>query len=199
MIDFEGFEGEALRLSLAEIEELAASFDVEVAALRAVIAVEASGSGFDSENRPKILFEPHVFHRLLSGIERQEAVDAGLAYPKWGMRPYPRGSDAQYDRLEDAMRINQDAALKSCSWGMGQVMGFNHKLAGYDEVGDMVWDAMESERNHIHMMMSFIENARLLPTLRNHDWVGFARGYNGPGFAKNAYDTKLASAYRQYV
>lgn len=38
-----------------------------------------------------MLFEPHVFYRLLGkGAKRDAAVSAGLAYPKWGMKPYAR-------------------------------------------------------------------------------------------------------------
>ena len=29
--------------------------------------------------------------------------------------------------------------------------------------------------------------------------VAFARGYNGPGYAANAYDTKLAAAWRKWL
>lgn len=34
--------------------------------------------------------------------------------------------------------------------------------------------------------------------LQRKDWAGFARGYNGPGYAKNRYDIKLANAYKKY-
>ncbi|MEW9838572.1 peptidoglycan-binding domain-containing protein [Mesorhizobium marinum] len=36
--------------------------------------------------------------------------------------------------------------------------------------------------------------ARLLP-----DWATFARGYNGPGYRQNAYDTKMAGAFQRYA
>ncbi|HEY4193081.1 MAG TPA: peptidoglycan-binding protein, partial [Mesorhizobium sp.] len=35
--------------------------------------------------------------------------------------------------------------------------------------------------------------------LRNHDWIAFAKGYNGPAFAQNAYDRKIATAYARYA
>src|SRR5262249_39107639 len=35
--------------------------------------------------------------------------------------------------------------------------------------------------------------------LRGHDWTTFARGYNGPAYAKNSYDTRLAAAHQKYV
>ncbi|NBT89135.1 MAG: DUF3380 domain-containing protein, partial [Flavobacteriaceae bacterium] len=34
--------------------------------------------------------------------------------------------------------------------------------------------------------------------LKAKDWAGFAKGYNGPAYAKNAYDTKLAGAYANF-
>jgi hypothetical protein len=30
------------------------------------------------------------------------------------------------------------------------------------------------------------------------NWAAFAKGYNGPGYAKNAYDVKLAQAYAKF-
>jgi len=198
MIDFGDFKGMAATLQIEEVIGLAQENDIEPAALRAVIAVEAAGSGFDKQGRPKILFEPHIFHRLLSGDERQTAIDAGIAYPKWGMQPYPKGSDAQYARLEAASEINQSVALKSASWGMGQIMGSNHNLAGYGDVETFVFACMDSEAKHVAMMISFIKNAKLLGAIQNLDWAAFARGYNGPAYAKNQYDVKLAAAYERF-
>ena len=198
MIDFGDFKGMAVKLQVSDIVALAEANDIEPAALRAVIAVEAAGSGFDGAGRPKILFEPHILYRLLTEPKRQEAVDAGLAYAKWGMQPYPKGSDAQYARLEAASEIDQSAALKSCSWGMGQIMGSNHNLAGYGDVETMVFACMDSEAKQAEMMVNFIKNAKLLAAIQNKDWAAFARGYNGPAYAKNAYDVKLADAYKRF-
>lgn len=195
---FQDFRGVAVKLAPEDIRMIADEAGVETAALRAVIAVESSGSGFDSTGRPKVLFEPHIFFRQLSGAERESAVSQGLAYPKWGEKPYPKGSDAQYDRINRGMVINQSAALKSASWGLGQIMGFNHKMVGYGDVETMVLACLDSEANHLRMMLNFIRSSGLLDELREKDWAGFARGYNGPGYAKNQYDVKLASAYERF-
>jgi hypothetical protein len=53
------------------------------------------------------------------------------------------------------------------------------------------------EKEQFELGLAFIENANLMPALRRGDWVRFARGYNGPSFKKNAYDTKLAKAARR--
>ena len=34
--------------------------------------------------------------------------------------------------------------------------------------------------------------------LKAKDWANFARGYNGPAYAKNRYDVKLAAAYAKF-
>ena len=47
-------------------------------------------------------------------------------------------------------------------------------------------------------MAGEISHNRLDRALRTHDWVAFARGYNGPNYAINSYDTRLAAAYQKY-
>jgi len=199
MTDFCGFKGAAVRLAPSDLAMIAEEAGIELPALRAVVTVEAAGSGFDSAGRPKILFEPHVFFRNLDPEYRAEAVAEGLAYPRWGQKPYPKGNDAQYERLVDAMEYDVEAALKSCSWGLGQIMGGNHKLVDFNDVEAMVLACMDSEAAQLRMMVAFIRNSGLLDEVRRRDWAEFARGYNGPGFAKNQYDVKLAQAYDRFA
>jgi len=35
--------------------------------------------------------------------------------------------------------------------------------------------------------------------LRKRNWAAFAKAYNGPGYAKNQYDTKLAASYATFA
>jgi hypothetical protein len=191
------FKGAARKIEDAEIDTIAADLGVESAAFRAVIAVEAAGSGFDKAGRPKALFERHHFYKHLKDAPglRASAESEGLAYPKWGEKPCPKGSDAVYSEIERACAIDEDAALLSTSWGLGQIMGSNFKMAGCQSVQAMVEEATESEAGQLRQMASFIRSAGLLDELVAKNWAGFARGYNGPGYAKNQYDTKLAAAY----
>jgi hypothetical protein len=195
------FKGAARKIEDSEIDQIATDLGVESAAFRAVIAVEAAGSGFDKAGRPKALFERHHFFKHLKdapGLQAQ-AVAEGLAYPKWGEKPYPKGSDAVYAEIERACAIDQDAALLSTSWGLGQIMGSNFKMVGCSSVEAMVEEAVESEAGQLRQMAAFIRSAGLLDELVNKDWAKFARGYNGPQYAKNAYDTKLAAAYEKFA
>ncbi len=51
----------------------------------------------------------------------------------------------------------------------------------------------------IELMGRFIERNGLVGALQRRDWPAFARAYNGPGYRKNRYDTKLAKAYAEFA
>jgi hypothetical protein len=110
--------------------------------IHAFLDVETRGHGFDAQGQPVILFEPHVFFRNLSGTKRAQAMALGLAYAEWGEQPYPRDS---YPRLKAACAIDEAAALKSASWGLGQVLGENFEAAGFPTVQAMVEAMMADE------------------------------------------------------
>ena len=195
------FIGSARKATEDDFKAAADSIGVPLAAFKAVTAVEAAGSGFDSDKRPKALFERHIFYRELRTQPdmQQLAMDEKLAYPKWGQLPYPKGSDAVYEEIERACKIDEDAALCSVSWGLGQIMGMNWVMVGCDSVKQMVEQAMESEGNQLVHMAKFIKTAKLDVPLARLDWVAFAKGYNGPGYAVNRYDEKLADHYASYA
>ncbi len=189
------FKGEAKRLESLDISRIAFAAGCGEDHLHAVMEVETRGGGFDPFGRIKMLFEPHVFYRELSGAKREEAIAQGLAYRRWGEQPYPEDS---YPRLLRAMEIDADAALRSCSWGLGQIMGFNCKLAGYPTALAMVQDFLDDEEKHLAAMVNFIVSNGLDDDLRRQDWRGFARGYNGAGYAQHGYHLKLKKAFDKW-
>lgn len=165
--------------------------------VQAVLAIEARGSGFirgrQVSHVPVILFEGHIFWRETDGVYPQSAFN----YPKWTKAHY-KGGLAEYDRLAAAADLDLEAALKSASWGLGQIMGFNHKVAGYASVIDFVNAMAESEANQLDAFVGFIEGNGLADELRREDMAGFARGYNGKGYKANQYDTKLIRALTKF-
>ena len=189
------FIGTGIRLSALDIDQVARDHGFEAAALRAILAVECRGHGFLPDRRPVILFEPHIFWRELPRRLRPAAGARHLAAEEWGTITYPKAAAANYDRLIEAMKIDASSALKSCSWGIGQVMGFNHEACGFASVIDMVEAMKQSEGEQFAAMLAYISSAGLGAALRRRDWAAFARGYNGPGYRRNRYDLKLASAY----
>lgn len=193
--DFDTFKGEAKALDALDIPRLAHRIGAGEDELHAFCEVEAAGSGFDTAGRPKMLFEPHVFYRNLTGAKRDEAVAKGLAYRRWGEQPYPRDS---YPRIKEAMKIDRTAALLSASWGRGQILGENFSTAGYSSVEQMVNAFMQDEEEHVEAMVKFILANGIDDDIRAHRWETVARVYNGAGYKTHGYHTKLAAAFRKW-
>ncbi len=189
-----------VQMALAEedFDDLAQEFGIERELVSAVMAVESSGSGFllsePPPARPKILFEAQQFYRLTPVAVSKVRPD--LATRTWDRSLY-KGGSAEWPRLLDAMEFDEIMALQSASWGLGQVMGFNFKVVGCQSVTELVTQAFAGEYWQAWHMMNFIANNDLISKLMNHDWAGFARRYNGPGYAANHYDSKLAAAYQR--
>lgn len=190
-----GFFGRAKRMDPWDPGVIARDVFLTEDHIRAIMDVEAAGSGFDAKGRPKMLFEPHIFYRKVDLAKRHAARAKGVAYSSWGAKPYPADS---YPRLQSAMAIDRKAAFLSASWGLGQVMGFNHANAGYPNAEDMVAAFCDDEEVQLLGMVRFIKNAGLDGHARNEDWVRFARGYNGPGFAKHGYHIRLAARFKHW-
>jgi hypothetical protein len=176
--------------------------NVEEAAVRAVCEIESGGrTGFFPDGRPVILFEGHIFwselkKRAIDPV-RYQAAYADVLFPKWDRTKY-RGGVAEYDRMNRAATINEEAAWCSASWGMFQIMGFNHNLCGYDSVQEYVQAMKADSNNHLLAFAHFLKNTGIDRPLRNLDWSGFAARYNGPGYKQNRYDVKLQNAYLKY-
>lgn len=187
-----GFRGTGARAVEADYTAAAALLGAGARELRAVISVESSGSGFYADGRLKMLFEPHRFYAKLKGAKRDQAVKAGLAYPKWGTKPYPKDS---YPRLVQALVIDEAAALASCSWGLTQIMGENAEACGFDSPQAMVAAFAAGEAAQLRATCALMAAKGLGPALRAHNWPAVAKGWNGAQYSKNAYDKKLALAY----
>jgi hypothetical protein len=187
------FQGRGRPLSDAGMDEVCSTLGVSESEVWAVLTVETRGFGLFQDRRPRILFERHIFHRLTDG--RHDAGNADVSQAKSG--GYVGGA-SEYTRLEKAMGLDREAALQSASWGIGQVMGSNFQVAGFTTVDDMVAAMVEDEDNQLLAMANFIKGSHLDGALQRQSWVSFARGYNGPEFKKNEYDTRLAAAHAKY-
>lgn len=175
----------------------AARLGVEKEVLAAVALVESAGRALamvKGKPEPVIRFEGHYFDRRLGGSERALARTLGLAAPVAGAVKNPAGQEARWAMLEQAAAINRQAALESASYGVGQVMGAHWQWLGYPSVEALVDDARSGLSGQMRLMERFIDKSGLSSALRQGNWAAFARGYNGPAFAKNGYDRKLAAA-----
>jgi N-acetylmuramidase-like protein/putative peptidoglycan binding protein len=186
------FQGSAWAVSPDGLAGVASSLGVYAPEIWTVLAVETSGCGYLPDRRPQILFERHVFHRLTNG----QYDDGQISDPSPGGYG-PRGA-YQYERLAMAITMDRTAALQSASWGIGQIMGENYALAGFQNVQDMVAVMSQSEDQQVAAMGSFLVSTKLQASLQAHDWATFARGYNGPNYAINRYDIRLNAEFQKY-
>lgn len=184
-------------LTTADFAAAAASLGCDVAAIKAVAQVEAPKGGFAPDGRPTILFEGHIFYRETKG--RFAASHPTLCFPKWDRRFYAKTQDGEHARLAEAMKLDRKAALRSASWGKFQIMGFNHVAAGYDYLDAFVAAMGLTERHQLDAFVGFLKSQKLDAALREGRWKDFARGYNGPRYAENQYDVKLAAAHARYA
>ena len=195
------FSGKAKKLDDLDLPKLGYDMGVGEDHVHMFLDVETLGKGHDDQGRSIILFERHIFYRELNKLADksplQEAVAQGLASKRPG--GYGRTS-VQYAKLARAIKINKVAALRSCSWGLGQVMGFNHILAGYKTVEAMVLAFKDDEENQLGGAVNFILNSNLDDELRAckpgqpETCRAFASGYNGSEYRRNNYHVKLADA-----
>jgi hypothetical protein len=189
------FRGTALPLQEEGLGEVIEKLRVGAPEVWAILTVETRGCGFLPDRRPIILFERHVFSRETD--KQFDSSDPDISNPEPG--GYGLGGAHQYGRLHRAMAKNRRAAIRSSSWGIGQVMGFNAEISGYRDLDLFIASMIESEDHQLLGMAGEIIYNRLDRPLRNHDWTAFARGYNGSAYAKNHYDTRLAAAYNKYI
>lgn len=189
------------KLTALQIEELAKEFGIKVPALKAVMEVECKGSGFNTDGTPVILYERHKFYdglRKINWITKSREWSKefpDLCNPLSG--GYGKYSE-QHPKLARAAKLNREVALESCSWGLGQVMGYHWALLGYESIQDFVNSMYASEAKQLEAMCRYIKVNKLIRYINDKNWAAFAKAYNGVAYKKNNYDVKLRDAYKKF-
>lgn len=198
-------------LSLKDLQEAARRLDVPLASVLAVNEVESNGAGFLANGKPKILFERHVMHARLS-LVRHDGDDSAtlIAHADHLAALHPHlvnrrpggyaGGTAEHQRLAQARMLDALCADESASWGAFQIMGYHWQRLGYASVADFVARMHASEAEQLEAFVRFIEtDPALHKALKARKWATFAKGYNGPDYARNLYDVKLERAYERHA
>ncbi|GAC1433647.1 MAG: hypothetical protein NVSMB62_29780 [Acidobacteriaceae bacterium] len=188
------FPCSSLPLSRVGIKSAMSALGVDEPTIWAILEVETQGCGCLSDRRPMILFERHIFSHLTHG--QFDATHPGISNPVQG--GYGIGGVSQYARLAEAVACDQDAALQSASWGLGQVMGMHFNDLGFASIDDMITAMCASEDQQLAASVAFILNNKLAKFLQAQDWTNYALHYNGRDFAKNRYDTRLSAAHTRF-
>ena len=192
---FKNFYKEEGELKIEDYHLAASELGVELAAVMAVAEVESGPhGGFLSNGKPVILFERHKFTDLTGG--RFVVSHPDLNASRWGEKPYGK-LHQQWERYEVAKALDPKAAAEACSWGRFQIMGFNHKRAGFSKIENFV-DAMHrSARDQLMAFVSFIKTSKKLhQALIDKDWQTFTRLYNGSGQVAY-YSERISNAYKR--
>jgi hypothetical protein len=184
-----------MSLTNKDFENAGSKIGVEPAKIRAVDEIESLGSGFLENGEPKILFEAHWFHKLTDGEYTED--HSNISSRRWDRSLY-EGGQAEHDRLQKAVKLDREAALQSASWGRYQIMGFNWDKCGYESLQKFINAMYRSEADHLDAFVEFIKSEDIVDELRESDWHGFARVYNGPGYKKNHYAERMKESYEKF-
>lgn len=192
-------EAFAIRLSAAG-SKLNAPY-ADLARLRAIAEVEAPRGGWDNTGLLTALYERHyLYKRVMLKIPL-------LSDPAPGGYTIDIDNDGindSWEKVADAAgKFGAAVAIECASWGKFQIMGAWWSKLGYDSPIDFIWQLSRAEVAHYEALVRYIERFNLLPAFRQisarpGDCQPFAKGYNGPAYAKYGYDGKIAVAFGKH-
>jgi len=175
-----------------DVARMATRLRVSPAHVWTIYDVEAAGDPFIN-GMPTILLEPHIFSRLTK--HRFDRTHPQISSRRWNKALYGRTQAQRYQQMLDAVALDVNAGFSAASYGGFQVLGQNWRDLGYKSAWDFAYQQSLSVPEQLESFIEFVEKNGLADKLRRNDWRGFARGYNGPAFAQNKYDVKLAQRF----
>jgi hypothetical protein len=187
------------------IYQKASELGISPATSSAVLFVESRGSPFAPDGRMKIRFEACAFYNLWGKDHKNEFSDhfqCNVPNDKFRLSSAEAFSDYHGDHYKEwkvfdfARTLNEEAAMKSISMGLSQIMGFNYYKIGYKSVSEM-FDIMshstKSQLDAFFLALSYKDYSKAgvscLESLKTNNYVGFARCYNASG-----HDDQYASS-----
>lgn len=192
-----------LKLTEDDYREVAEEMGVELAAIKAVVDIEAGKAheGFYMPGKPLINFDLAMYKRFApkNGVSLAKArKKSPVIFRSPDIRRYGSYQAAQWARLEAARAFDDSSALESCFWGMFQIGGFNWKLCGCATVQEFVERMSKSEREQLELFAALIRQCGMLEPLQKKQWLAFALKYNGPRARSRGYHTRMAASYARH-
>ena len=188
--------GDGCLISEENYNLTATKLGVEVEIMKAIAKQESKRNSFWEDGQATILFERHKMWIYLkeSGKTQDELEVLKEKYPKIvnnSAGEYGAYSE-QYEKLKIAKQIDYSSALKSCSWGKFQVMGFNYKVS-FSSPEEMEMAVNKCELQQFKFFIGYLENTNgLIQAIKDKDWELIAKKYNGaswkatnPDYASN--------------
>lgn len=182
-------------LTDADFEIVAKELNVEVAAIKAVVRIEAGAAmeGFWAPGVPIVNFDRSMYNTYARKAVNS-AGDKSAKVPP-GLSGFPL---RRWTTLTKMRKINRQGADMGTFWGMFQIGGFAFKQCGCKSIEQFVELMSRSEFDQLELFAAFILNTGYVEYIRKKDWAGFSRRYNGASYAKRGYHTRMAKAYAKY-
>jgi len=181
---------------------------IDVKLLKAIIAVEAGGSGFGLDKSLKIRLEAHLLIKDYPNLNRwfalgeRKHLDHFYKFPSFSSVWKKLHTGNQWDEysglLTAAFQIQYEV-FNFISMGSLQIMGFHHKNLGFASALQMYTFMSQSEENDLGVGLRFIAmDSRLIKALQEKDLHTFARIYNGvSGDSVNIYVNRFVDELRK--
>ena len=193
------------------LSAIASKMEFDPAIAVAILAQESGGQPYGTDGRLFIRFENHLFNTYWG--KKNVAVyndHFQIGSPAWtGHKWRPKASvawrtchtsqSAEWEVFSFAQTLDDEAAKKSISMGLPQVLGSNFAVLGFASVKDMFNAFVVSERNQVVAFFDFLQGNAPIATnaLKKRDFKTIASIYNGAGNA-DQYGKLIESHYNNF-
>jgi hypothetical protein len=171
--------------------------------LLAILLVESRNKGFKNGNLV-LRFELHIFKNyFVKGIKNKEIFAQHFnIYNQYHYFNYNNTwieyhhNNLEKEAFELAKTLNEEYALLSTSYGVCQLMGYNHDSVGFDNVFKLYNYMLKSELNHYKVFISFLENRNIIHYIKEYNFDRIAELYNGTSNIK-IYSELIKNKYKE--
>jgi hypothetical protein len=161
------------------ILEHATAARVAPAIALAIFAVESKRAYDPTTGLVIVRFEPKVFLRRSGRLVTSDH----------------SGQLAEWQAIEAAYAIDEQAALESASYGLPQLMGFNFGVTSHPDARALLLAFQRSAREQVAGFFGFVAANKLVDEARDRRFVDFARRYNGRG-KEQLYGAKMKKYFQ---
>ncbi|MBD0361060.1 MAG: DUF3380 domain-containing protein, partial [Nitrososphaeraceae archaeon] len=196
------------------LNQKASQLGISPATAAAVLFVESSGSAFGPDGRMIIRFEACAFYDIWGNKHPTEfSKYFECERPNDKFRPSSKDQFADYhgDHLKEwrvfefARNLDEEAAMKSISMGLAQIMGFNYDKVGYRSVKEMFDNMSSGAKSQLDAFFLGLSNKNnnsgkpCLDALKTNNYMAFAGCYNAAGqdYLYGSQITRAVAAYKE--
>jgi peptidoglycan/xylan/chitin deacetylase (PgdA/CDA1 family) len=195
------------------IYEKALELGISPSSAAAVISIESHGLAFEPNGKMIIRFEACSFYNIWGINHKNEFSDhfqCNVPNDRFRLsatdtfHDYHGNQYKEWQVFEFARSLDEEAAMKSISMGLSQVMGFNYYKIGYGSVADMfskMSNSVKAQLDGFFSALSYKDTTKgglsCLDSLKTNNYVSFAGCYNANGQDKQ-YGSSIQSAANIY-